>query len=223
MFIRAPMRARWFSGVADAAGEVEAAAGVRPQRGQVVHVGRALPGLLPMSPSAALAHLALGGARGLAGPMRRRQPATSYTRVSWRPSHGSVLTCDGPGGISAQAVVALRGLGEAGAIAPPPGGALVVRAWRGGRGWGLACGLVLGAAEGLGLGREAGRAAAEGRANGWDATVVSGLTALGLAQAGNPGNPPPEAAAHAASDAQVGAMIAACLAAGGIDGPTAGP
>ncbi len=69
-------------------------------------------------------------------------------QASWEAGAGAVLTCDGPSGVSAQAVVALRGAGRISAITPPPGGALVLRAWRTRSTWGAACGLVLGAADG---------------------------------------------------------------------------
>jgi hypothetical protein len=223
LLLRAPGRAMFFTSIAKAAVEVEAALGVRPVTGPLLRMGHELPGLEPVAPAAALAHLGAAGMRGLAAPLRRRQPVVGWTEMSWRPSAGSVLTCDGPCGTSAQAVVCLRGLGNLSAIAPPPGGALVVRAWRARRRWGLACGLVLGAAEAFGLGREAGRGAANARAVGWDATVLSGSTALHLARAGNPSHPAPEAAGHAASGAQVAALVEACRAAGILDHPSAGP
>jgi hypothetical protein len=142
---------------------------------------------------------------------------------AWRSSAGAVLTCEGPSGVSAQAVIALGGLGNVAAIAPPPGGALVLRAWRARRDWGLACGVVLGASTALGLGREAGRIAAKARADGWGADVLGGATALRLARAGSPDLPPPEEAARAATWPRVTALLEACLAAGGLDAPHAGP
>jgi hypothetical protein len=108
------------------------------------------------------------------------------------------------------------------AITPPPGGALVLRAWRARRRWGVACGLVIGRASELGLGREAGRVAARARADGWHANVLSGSTALHLARAGDPAATAPEAGAHAASAAQVAALFEACLVAGVLDRPAAG-
>jgi hypothetical protein len=139
----------------------------------------------------------------------------------WRPSAGAVVTCQGPCGVSAQAVVALRDLGKLAAITPPPGGALVLRAWRTGRTWGLACGLVIGRDSALGIGRDAGRIAARARAEGWRAAVLNGSTALQLARAGDPRATPPEAAAHAASAAHVAALFEACLMAGVLDRPAA--
>jgi hypothetical protein len=95
----------------------------------------------------------------------------------------------------------------------------VLRAWRARSTWGAACGLVLGAAAALGLGREAGRAAAHARAAGWDAAVLQGSAALGLARAGDHRRIAPEAAAQAASAAEVAALFEACLTAGGLAGP----
>jgi hypothetical protein len=132
------------------------------------------------------------------------------------------VTCDGPCGVSAQAVVGLGGLGSLDAITPPPGGALVLRAWRARRTWGLSCGLVVGAAGTLGLGREAGRLAARARTGGWDAVLLSGPTALHLARAGSPAQPAPVDAARAASGAQVAALFESCLVAGGLGHPPAG-
>ena len=181
--VPSPLRA-----LAAAAREVEAAAGVQVPVELPLAVGPALPGLVPIAPTAMLAHLAAASARGLAPPARRRQPAAGEAGT-WRSSAGSVLTCDGPGGRSAQAVITLRGVGDGHAIAPPSGGALVLRAWRARRGWGLACGLVLGSAEAMGLGREAGRRAADARAAGWLAAVATGQAALALARAGDPRQP----------------------------------
>jgi len=235
VLFRAPGRVAWLAGVAEAVAEVETAAGVRPAAGvgttmralagmgSRLLVGPALPGLMPVTPAAAMAHVGIAGARGLPAPLRRWRPAAEQLELSWRSGGGAVLTCDGPCGMSAQAVVALRGLGNVAAITPPPGGALVLRAWRGRRTWGAACGLVIGAAEALGLGREAGRVAGRARAEGWRTAVLGGSTALQLARAGSPGQTAPAAAAQAASGAQVAALFEACLAAGGLSGPAAGP
>jgi hypothetical protein len=222
LLLRAPARSVCLPGLAEAVAEVEIAAGVRSVIGPRLRAGYGLPGLTPVTPAATLAHLGAAGARGLPLPVRRRQPASGQVKLSWRSSVGSVLTCDGPCGASAQAVVAVRGLGNVGAIAPPPGGALVLRAWRARHAWGLACGLVLGAAEALGLGREAGRVAARARAAGWQAAVLSGSAALHLARAGDPRHVAPEAAAHAASGRQVTALLEACLAAGDLAQPSGG-
>jgi hypothetical protein len=217
LLLRAPGRMRWLDGIAEAVAEVETAAGARARVGQRLLVGSALPGLLPMTVAAVWGHLGAAGARGLPAPLRRWRPAASGVEPSWRSSAGAVLTCDGPGGVSAQAVVALSGLGDVFTITPPPGGALVLRAWRARRSWGVACGLVLGASTAIGLGREAGRVAARARAEGWGALVLVGATALQLARAGSPGLPAPEAAAQAATRAQVAALFETCLTAGGLD------
>ena len=145
--------------------------------------------------------------------------------ASWRAGAGAVLTCEGPSGASSQAVVGLAGSGDVGAIASPPGGALVLRAWRTGGAWGVACGLVLGAPAAIGLGREAGHVAGRTRAAGWDAVVLHGPDALRLARAGDHRQVAPEAAGRGASSGQVAALFEACLTAGGVGrpGPAAAP
>jgi hypothetical protein len=231
VLLRAAGRANWSAGIVEAAAEVEAAAGVRRvtdadrlaerplgARSRLRN-GPSPPGLVPISPAVAQAHLGTAGARGLAAPMRRWRPAAGSAPASWEAGAGAVLTCDGPSGVSAQAVVALRGAGRISAITPPPGGALVLRAWRTRSTWGAACGLVLGAAEALGLGREAQRIAAGARAAGWDADVLHGLAAMHLARAGDHRQMAPEAAARAASSSQVAALFEACLTAGGLGRP----
>jgi hypothetical protein len=235
LLLRAPGRMWWLEGIAEAIAEVETLAGVRSAdpgdafveggggwRGSRLLPGPALPGLAPVTAAVALAHLRMAGSRGLPAPLRRWRPGTGAVELAWRVGAGSVLTCDGPDGSSAQAVVALRGLGDAAAIAPPPGGALVLRAWRARPGWGMASGLVLGAAVAAGLGRAAGRVAAIARTEGWEASVLSGLAATHLARAGSPGLPPPRDPAQAASGAQVAERFAACLAAGVLEGGAAG-
>jgi hypothetical protein len=226
LLLRAPGRLRWLEPIGEVVAEVETLAGVRSAaptgellagrgwRGSRVLTGPALPGLAPVTDAAALAHLRTAGSRGLPAPLRRRRPGTGAVELVWRAGAGSVLTCDGPDGRSAQAVVALRGAGSAAAIAPPPGGALVLRAWRARQGWGMACGLVLGAAAAAGLGRDAGRVAAMVRTEGWDASVLGGSAAMHLARAGSPDLPAPQDAAQAVSRTQVGERFAACLATG---------
>lgn len=233
VLLRAPPRGGWLAYVSEAVAEVEnvagvgpvpgvdTVAGVRPGPGSRLLSGPVLTGLEPVTPAVAQAGLAVAGARGLPAPLRRWRPAAGG-ETSWRSSAGAAVSCDGPCGVSAQAVVALGGLGNAAAITPPPGGALVLRAWRARRAWGVSCGLVVGAASALGLGREAGRAAAAARAEGWDAVVLSGPTALHLARAGSPAQAAPSDAGRAASDAQVAALFETCLAAGGIGRTSAG-
>jgi hypothetical protein len=232
VLLRAPGRTRWLAGAAEATAEIERAAGVRPGGrveavagvppgvGARLRLGPRLPGLVPAAPAVALAGVAAAGTRGLPAPPRRWRPPAGAT--AWRPSAGAVVTCEGPCGLSAQAVVALRGPGKVLAITPPPGGALVLRAWRARRVWGVACGLVIGRDSELGIGREAGRVAARARADGWQAAVLNGSAALDLARAGDPGTAAPEAAAHAATAAQVAALFEACLMAGVLDRPAAG-
>jgi hypothetical protein len=234
VLLRASGWPRWLAGAAEAAVEVETAAGLRPVAGgdrvnwgrpwfgSRLRSGPALPGLLAVAPTVAHSALGTAGARGLPAPMRRWRPVVGGLGLSWRSSAGSVVTCEGPCGVSAQAVVALRGLGSVAALTPPPGGALVLRAWRTRRTWGAAFGLVLGAAEGRGLGREARRAAARARSGGWDAVVLYGTAALDLARAGSPDRPAPVSAAWAASGAQVATWFESCLAAGGL-GRATGP
>jgi hypothetical protein len=229
LLLRAPGGARWLAGLAEAIAEVEAVAGVRPatagagsfvsvrgRGGPQLLTGPLLPGLVPAAPSLAQAHLGAAGSRGLPAPLPRRRPAAGAVELPWWSGAGSVVTCDGPDGMSAQTVVSLGGLGSVGAIAPPPGGALVLRAWQARRAWGLACGLVLGAPSALGLGRAARRFAARARTEGWNALVLSGPKALQLARAGDPRQPVPQSAARAATGEQVAAMLEACLAGGGL-------
>jgi hypothetical protein len=235
VLFRAPLRGEWRIPVLEAVAEVEQVAGVgpvagldrvagaRPGLGSRLLSGPVLPGLTPLTPSVAQASLALAGMRGLPAPLRRWRPSAGGMEPSWRWSAGAVLTCAGPCGVSAQAVVALAGSGNVAAITPPPGGALVLRAWRARRAWGVACGLVVGAAAAIGLGREAGRAAARARAEGWEAVLLTGSTALHLARAGSPGQAAPVDAARAAPGAQVAALFGTCLAAGGLGHQPAEP
>jgi hypothetical protein len=235
LLLRAPGRLRWLEGVTEVIAEVEALAGVRPVapegglveggggwRGSRLLTGAALPGLTPVTAAVALAHLRTAGSRGLPAPLRRWRPGTGAVELAWRAGAGSVLTCDGPDGRSAQAVVALLGNGMPAAITPPPGGALVLRAWRARQDWGMAFGLVLGAALAAGLGRAAGRVAAIARTEGWDASVLCGPAAMQLARAGSPGLPPPQDLGQAASRTQLAERFAACLAAGALEGGAAG-
>ena len=230
VLLKATGGANWLAGIVEAAAEVEAAAGIRSvdadrlaesslgARSSLL-TGPPLPGLVPIPPAVAQAHLGASGARGLAAPLRRWRPPAGRAEVAWEAGGGAVLTCEGPSGVSAQAVVALQGTGRIGAIAPPPGGALVLRAWRTRGAWGAACGLVLGAAEARGLGREAQRVAAGARAEGWDAVVLHGMAALRVARAGDHRQMAPEAEARAASSAQVASLFEACLTAAGLGRP----
>ena len=231
VLLRAPGRVSWLAGIAEAAAEVEAVAGLRPVFGSAglerswsgarsrLLMGPPLPGLVPVPAAVAQARLEAAGERGLAAPVRRRRPTSGGRHASWRAGAGAVLTCEGPSGTSAQAVVALAGAGDADAIAPPPGGALVLRAWRTRGTWGAACGLVLGAPAAIGLGREAGRVAISARACGWEAVVLQGSAAIRLARAGDHRQVAPEVAGRGASNGQVAALFEACLTAGGVSRP----
>jgi hypothetical protein len=228
VLLRAPGMAGWLAGIAEAAAEIEAAAGLRhgsgaggldgdsTGAGSRLRMGPPMPGLVPVPPAVAQVRLGAAGERGLAAPVRRRRPPSGGGQVSWRAGAGAVLTCGGPSGVSAQAVVALGGAGHLGAIAPPPGGALILPAWRTKGTWAAACGLVLGAVAARGLGREAGHVAATARTAGWDAVVLQRSAALRLARAGDHRHMAPEAAARAASAEQVVALFAARLTAGGV-------
>ena len=231
VLLRAPGRLRWLDGVAEVIAEVETVAGIRPadpevdlvegsgeRRGRPLLTGPAVRGLTPVSAAVAREHLRIAGSRGLPAPLRRRRPAAGEGDVTWRAGAGCVLTCDGPDGRSAQAVVGLRGTGNPAAIAPPPGGALVLRAWRARAGFGVACGLVLAASATLGLGREARRVAAAARREGWDASVLSGSAAVLLARAGCPRRPTPREVAWATTRTQVAALVESCLIAADIAG-----
>lgn len=229
VLLRAPGRLRWLDGIAEAIAEVETVAGIRPadlvddlaegmggRRRPPLLPGPVLPGLTPVTAAVARAHLRIAGSRGLPAPLRRHRPATGAFALAWRAGAGCVLTCDGPDGRSAQAVVVLRGMGDPAAIAPPPGGALVLRAWRARRGWGVACGLVVGAPATGGLGRHARQVAAVARSEGWDAAVLSGSASAHLARAGGPHQPAPQDVAQPAATTQVAALFQACLTAADI-------
>ena len=217
--------------------EVDSIAGVEPPLPSL-HLVPSHPesGLDPLPPRAVLPHLRRANERGR--PVRhRRGRAFEAVAGSWEAGAGAVLTCLGPAGLSAQAVVALGGHGEPRALRPPPGGAVVLRAWRlrrpggpvGRAGepaaeWALACGVVLGSPTGNGLGRIARRYAVRACEAGWDATVLTGTVALEVAKAGDPRHRPPISAAQGAPGDAVTALLTACL--GATDCPdchTTGP
>jgi hypothetical protein len=216
---------RLVQSVSAAAAEVEALAGVAP-RVPVLRVVQAdpRPGLEPVRGLDAFAHLRRAAERGHAGRPGQRQ-ASGLGISRWEPGPGAVLTCDGPAGTSAQAVVALAGRGDPQAIRPPGGGAVVLRAWRtqragppaGGphRGsvaaWALALGVVLASPAGRGLGRAARRYAANAEVAGWTATVLTGVGALNVAIAGDPRHPAPSTAARVVPVGTVNHVLAACL------------
>ena len=118
--------------IADAMVEVERIAGFRRPEPDL-HLVRSLPepDLEPLAPTVAIRHLQRASQRGLgARPWRR-----SYANLTatWEAGAGALVTCQGPAGLSAQAVISLHGRGDPGALRPPPGGAIVLRAWRPGR------------------------------------------------------------------------------------------
>jgi hypothetical protein len=223
--------------ITDAMAEVEEIAGVgRTEPG--LHLARSVPesGLEPFAPPAVLRHLGRASQRGLAAQPRRRSSASRAS--TWEAGAGAVLTCRGPAGTSAQAVVALHGRGDPSALQPPAGGALLVRAWRHrhtGRGrlnprpstvapagmardpratWALVSGLIIASTNACGLGRAACRLSASIRAGSWEATVLRGRAALEVARAGDPRQPGPRVAARWATDDEVTVMLASCVLAG---------
>ncbi len=215
--------------------EVNSIAGVEPLLPSLRLVpSHPEPYLDPLPPRAVLPHLRRGTERGR--PVRhRRGCAFDAITASWEAGSGAVLTCSGPAGLSAQAVVALGGHGEPQALRPPPGGAVVVRAWRLRRvgdpvgraaeepsaDWALACGVVLAAPTANGLGRVARRYAVLAREAGWDAEVPTGTVALELARAGDPRHRPPTFAAQRVPRNAVTAILATCL--GAADDHTTNP
>ncbi len=223
--------------ITDAMAEIERIAGVRRAEPDL-HLVRSIPepNLEPLAPSTVLRHLRRASQRGLAARSRRRSSAS--VAATWESRAGAVVTCWGPAGLSAQAVISLHGLGNARWLRLPPGGAIVMRAWRPERTgradlipqalavaqpgtvrhqsatWALASGLVLASSSASGLGRMAGRLAVSIRAGGWDATVLTGPAALDVVRAGDPRQPVPRIAARWITDDELAAMLAACLAAG---------
>ncbi len=225
--------------ITDASAEVERLAGVG-RREPRLHLVRSVPepGLEPIAPLAAHRHLRLASHRGLAAGSRRRSSAGLAT--TWEAGAGAVVTCHGPAGSSAQAVISLHGRGDPRSLRPSAGGALVVRAWRlertarrhaglnlpvpghpqpgtaghPGATWALASGLILASSEANGLGRAGGRLAAAIRTGRWDATVLTGTAALEVARAGDPRQPAPHTAARWVTDDEVASTLVACLAAG---------
>jgi hypothetical protein len=208
--------------------EVEHVAGVGDLEPDLRLVrSRPVSGLEPLAAPIVLRHLRQASQRGVAAPPRRR--ASAGPAATWEAGAGAVATCRGPAGLSAQAVVALHGPGQPRSLQVPPGGAMVVRAWRldrarrGGQAaavgqpeatWALAAGVVVASGQAGGLGRVAGRLAASIRAEGLDASVPTGPAALELARAGDPHEPPPQTAARRVTGDEVIATLATCLATG---------
>jgi hypothetical protein len=201
---------------------------------------RSATGFEGVARSDVMGHLGLANERGRTTGGRRTR--TERARAAcWEPGAGAGLTCRSQVGISAQAVVAVHGDGDPASLRPPPGGAVVLRAWRcprrhrqaaadGGqmgdqhrsaatRGdqeaaeWALTAGVVVAAASGHGLGRVARRHAREAEAVGWNVTVPTGSAALAFARAGDPRYPPPTSLAQRVSSDAVMALLTSCLAA----------
>jgi hypothetical protein len=213
--------------VSAATAEVNSLAGVAPPV-PALRLVQSLPrpGLEPVRPlDVVVAHLRRAAERGHPSGLARRRASELVGTSHWEPGPGAVLTCHGPAGTSAQAVVALAGRGDPQAAQPPLGGAAVLRAWRFKRarapagphresppGWALAFGIVLASPSGRGLGRAARRYAADAEGAGWTATVLTGTRALSVAMAGDPRNPAPRTAALQVSIETVTQMLTACLA-----------
>jgi hypothetical protein len=223
--------------VAEAAAQVEEIAGVG-RREPDLHLARSIPelGLQPLATPTVLSHLRLASQRGLAARPRRR--SSTAPGSTWEAGPGAVLTCSGSAGISAQAVVSLQGRGDPGALRPPDGGALLVRAWRPGRvgrrgltsrasavasdglprhpegSWALVSALVLASTNASGLGRAARRLTASIRAGNWEASVLTGPAAMEVARTGDPHHPVPRVAARWATEREVTELLTSCLLAG---------
>jgi hypothetical protein len=203
--------------IGQAVGEVELAAGLRRPAALRLPVPALLAGAEPLAPGDVLGCLEAAASRGQPGLARRRGPLPAAESV-WRVGPGAVVTCAGRSGVSAQAAIALRGSGDPAAIAPRPGGALLLRAWRVGRRWAMTSALVLGAADTGGLGREAKRCVAELRAGGWAAGVAAGAAALALVRSGDPRCHVPSAVARPADIGEVAVLLTTFLAAARLAG-----
>jgi hypothetical protein len=221
---------RWgFLGQAlgDAVREVDHVAGTDPPI-RAVRLAPPHPeaGFETLARSEVMAQLALASERGQ--PIGSRRTRAHRRGVAlWEPGAGAVITCRGRVGASLQAVIAVRARGDPMSLRPPPGGAIVLRAWRcprrrnpankatvaGDATWALIAGVVVASTVGSGLGRTARRYAARAESAGWQATVLSGPAALGLARAGDPRHPPPVSGAVLAPHDAVLAMLTGCLAA----------
>jgi len=193
--------------------ELETVAGVRPAHQLGLGPTPALPGLDPATPLAVVRHLDAACRRGLPTP-RPRRTGDRRAAEAWMAGPGAALDAWSSAGRSVQAVVALSGSGDPAVLAPRPGGAVVLRAWRVGHAWGALSALVLGAADARELGREATSVARHARAGGWEAAVLRGAAAMGAARAGDPRQPIPTAAARGLSEEELAALVAACSAAG---------
>jgi len=212
----------WLDAVATGAREVEVLAGVRPPAELGLGPPLPLPGLDPISPPALTRQFRAAVRRGLV-PLWPPESAGARATGVWQEGPGAVLHCWDGTEPSAQAVVVLHGQGDPDLLAPLPGGAVIVRAWRVGRIWGLVCAVVLGAAGALDLGREAARLSAAAGAAGWQASVPRCADAVAVARAGDPRQPIPLNAARRATQDELAALLASCLKSGMMPAGAPGP
>jgi hypothetical protein len=197
-----------FGYVAAACREVEELAGVRAAGRIRLGVAPALAGLDPLASPAVDRHLDRAGRRGLMSPRPGRWE--DHGPAIWEAGHGAVLTGWGQAGRSVQAVVVLGGRGDRRMLAPRPGGAVVVRAWKAGRIWGVVIALVLGSDGARELGRDAARIARKARTGGWEARVARGDEAVAIARAGDPRQLIPAESGWRISADDLAALVAVC-------------
>jgi hypothetical protein len=203
----------WLGAAAVVVREVEILAGVRSPGELRLRPPLALPGMDPVSSTVVMGQLGAAGRRGLVVPWPPESPDGGGMPV-WQEGPGAVVRCWNGAEASAQAVVVLHGRGGSQVLGPRPGGAVIVRAWRVGRVWGVVCAVVLGASGALGLGRDAARLAATAAGAGWQASVPRGAEALAATRAGDPREPIPLRAARRAAQDELAALLGVCLQAG---------
>jgi hypothetical protein len=203
---------------------VEVLAGVRSPGELRLRPSPALPGMDPVTSTVMMGQLGAACRRGLVVPWPPDFSDAGGT-PTWQEGPGAVVRCWNGAEASAQAVVVLHGLGGSQVLGPRPGGAVLIRAWRVGRVWGVVCAVVLGASGALGLGREAARLAAGAAGAGWQAMVPRGAEALAVARAGDPREPIPLRAARRATQDELAALVGICLEAGlaPVRAPGSGP
>jgi hypothetical protein len=200
----------WLGAAAVVVREVEILAGVRSPGELRLRPPLAVAGMDPVSSTVVMGQLGAAGRRGLVVPWPPECPDGGGTPV-WQEGPGAVVRCWNGAEASAQAVVVLHGRGGSQVLGPRPGGAVIVRAWRVGRVWGVVCAVVLGASGALGLGRDAARLAATAVGAGWQASVPRGAEALAVARAGDPREPIPLRAARRAAQDELAALLGVCL------------
>jgi hypothetical protein len=194
--------------VAAACRELEEVAGVRAAGRIRLGAAPALPGLDPVPSLVVDRHLDSAGRRGLASPRPRR--GEDHWPAIWEAGQGAALTGWGPAGRSVQAVVVLGGRGDPRMLAPRPGGAVVVRAWKVRGAWGVVTALVVGSDGARELGRDAAGIARKARAAGWRARVARGDEAVALARAGDPRQLIPTGSGRRISGDDLTALVAVC-------------